>query len=29
VTEGPAAGLKVLDIATLFAGPVAATLLGH
>ena len=28
MTEGPAAGLKVLDIATLFAGPVAAMLLG-
>ncbi len=28
MAEGPASGLKVLDIATLFAGPVAATLLG-
>jgi formyl-CoA transferase len=28
MSEGPAAGLKVIDIATLFAGPVAATLLG-
>jgi crotonobetainyl-CoA:carnitine CoA-transferase CaiB-like acyl-CoA transferase len=28
LTQGPASGLKVLDIATLFAGPVAATLLG-
>ncbi|MFB9265098.1 CaiB/BaiF CoA transferase family protein [Bradyrhizobium erythrophlei] len=28
VSEGPAAGLKVIDAATLFAGPMAATLLG-
>ncbi len=28
MAEGPAAGLKVLDVATLFAGPVAAMLLG-
>jgi crotonobetainyl-CoA:carnitine CoA-transferase CaiB-like acyl-CoA transferase len=28
MSEGPATGLKVIDIATLFAGPVAATLLG-
>jgi len=28
VSEGPAAGLKVIDVATLFAGPVAAMLLG-
>jgi formyl-CoA transferase len=28
MTAGPAEGLKVIDIATLFAGPVAATLLG-
>ena len=28
MSQGPASGLKVLDIATLFAGPVAAMLLG-
>jgi crotonobetainyl-CoA:carnitine CoA-transferase CaiB-like acyl-CoA transferase len=28
MTEGPCAGLKVIDVATLFAGPVAAMLLG-
>jgi len=27
-TSGPLAGLKVIDAATLFAGPMAATMLG-